>query len=226
MITVPLYNIEGMLLEEIEVDEARLGGSVNRDLLRQAILAFEANQRAGTAKAKGRGEVKHVDRKPWRQKGTGRARAGSRNSPLWRGGGVTFGPVPRDYTQKLNKKMRRGALRSALLAKLLDREVKLLDRLEPTEAKTREMARILRNLSVERTFLIVLPQHDAALWRCTRNILGAAVAVVGDLNPYQVVRARDVIILREAFDRLLDAPPPPAALAAEAQQQAPGAEER
>ena len=223
MIKVPLHNMEGMLLDEIEVDEARLGGSVKRDLLRQAVLAFEANQRAGTAKTKGRGEVRHVNSKPWRQKHTGRARAGSRNSPLWRGGGVTFGPVPRDYTQKLNKKMRHRALQSALLAKLLDGEVKLLDRLELADSKTREMTRILRNLDVERTFLIVLAQHDATLWRCTRNIPGCAVMVAGDLNAHEVVRARDVIIVREAFAQLLSAPPMTAV--AEAGEQALGAEE-
>ena len=111
MISVPVHSKDGDLVRQIEVEESLFGGEVNRDLLRQAIIAHEANQRAGTAKAKTRGEVAHSNKKPWRQKGTGRARSGSRNSPVWVGGGVAMGPKPRDYSQKLNKKMRRKSVR-------------------------------------------------------------------------------------------------------------------
>ncbi len=120
MIKAPVYSMAGQLLEQIEVDESRFGGTIHRDVLRQSIIAYEANQRVGTAKTKTRAEVKYSGRKPWRQKHMGRARAGTRASPLWVGGGVTHGPVPRDHSQKLNKKMRRMALGSAILAKLQD----------------------------------------------------------------------------------------------------------
>ncbi len=205
MIRVPVYSMDGGLVEEMEVEESYLGGRVNRDVLRQAIVTYEANQRRGTAKTKTRSEVSYSNKKPWRQKHTGRARAGTRASPLWVGGGTTFGPVPRDFSKKLNKKMRRKALASALLAKLQAGEIKVLDGLEILEPKTREMVRIVRNLGVNRTFLIVLPRHDALLWRCTRNIPGAAMMNVRELNPYQVLRAREIIFTREAFDQLLGA---------------------
>jgi large subunit ribosomal protein L4 len=201
MIQVPLYNMDGELLEELQMDEARLGGEVRREVLRQAVLTYEANQRSGNAKTKTRSETSYSNAKPWPQKHTGRARAGSRNSPIWVGGAVTFGPQPRDYSKKMNKKMRRRAVASALLGKLQSGEVKLLDNLELPQPKTREMASVLENLGVERTFLIVLPDHDKVLWRCTRNIPGSGMMAARELNAYRLLRPRDVIFTREAFDQ-------------------------
>jgi large subunit ribosomal protein L4 len=176
---------------------------VNRDVLRQSVVAYEANQRAGTAKAQTRGEVTSSNVKMRGQKHTGRARAGARSNPLWRGGGVIHGPRPRDYSQKLNRKMRRIALRSALLAKMRDGEVKVLERLEFGEPKTREMVRILRRMNVERSFLLVLAEPSDAVWRSARNIPGSAVLTGRELNPYQVVRAQQVIFTRDALDAVL-----------------------
>lgn len=204
MIQVPLYNMAGELQDELELDEARLGGQVRREVLRQAVLTYEANQRAGTAKAKTRSQTSYSDAKPWPQKHTGRARAGTRNSPIWVGGGVTFGPQPRDHSKKLNKKMRRRAVASALLGKIQSGEVKLLDALELPEPKTREMANVLKNLGVERSFLIVLPQHDSLLWRCTRNIPGASMMSARELNAYRLLWPREVIFTRDAFDLAVD----------------------
>ena len=200
MLKVALYSEAGEILEELRVDEARLGGTVHKDLLRQSVLAYEANQRAGTAKTKTRAETSYSGNKPWAQKHTGRARAGTRNSPLWRGGGTTHGPVPRDYSQKLNKKMRARATASAILAKLQAGRVKVLEKIELTEPKTKQMAKILKALGVQRSFLLVLPRHDALLWRCTRNLRGAEMMTASELNAYQVLRARDVIFTQEAFD--------------------------
>ena len=197
--------MEGQLLEELELDEALLGGEVRRDVLRQAILTHEANQRAGTHKTKTRAEVAYSDKKPWPQKHTGRARAGTRASPLWPGGGISHGPQPRDYSMKMNKKMRRRALASALLAKILDGELKVLQSLELAQPKTREMACVLKSIGAERTVLLVIPKHDATVWRCARNIHGATVRVAGELNAYEVVRSRDVVLTREAFDGVLAA---------------------
>jgi len=205
MIQVPVYSMEGEVVTQIEVDEAALGGEVHRDVLRQAVLAYEANQRQGTAKTKTRGEVSYSGRKPWPQKHTGRARAGSRGSPIWVGGGVIHGPVPRDYTQKLNRKMRRKALASALLAKLQAGEVKVLVSLELREPRTREMARVLKNLGVDRSFLVVLARHDPLLWRCARNIRGAAMSSARELSAHEVLRAHRLVFTRDAFEQYLGA---------------------
>jgi len=200
---VPVYNMGGDLVEETELAESALGGTVSKDVLRQAIVTHEANRRAGTAKVKTRGEVGYSGKKPWRQKHTGRARAGSRGSPIWVGGGVVFGPVPRDHSKKINKKMRRKALASAILAKLQAGELKILDNLELPQPKTSEMAKMLRNLGVQRTFLLVLPRHDPLVWRCTRNIAGSAVMTTSELNAYEVIRAREVIFTRESFGQVI-----------------------
>lgn len=200
---IPVYSAAGEKLGEFDVDEAALGGRVNRDVLRQAVLAYEANKRVGTAKTKTRGDKSHSDAKLYRQKHTGRARAGSRNSPTRVGGGVAHGPVPRDYSQKLNKKMRRLAVRSAVLAKMRDDEVKIVEKLELSGPKTREMARVLRGLGIERSFLLVLPQKDDQIWLATRNIEGSAVMSVEELNAYDLLRARQVVFTQAAIEKLL-----------------------
>jgi len=204
MIQVPVYNMAGETVDHFEVDEQWLGGAVNRPLLRQAAVAYEANRRSGTAEAKTRSEVSHSGRKLWRQKGTGRARHRTRSSPIWVGGGVAHGPRARDFRQKLNRKVRVRALLSAVLAKMLDGEAKVLDRLELPVPKTREMAALLRNLGVERSFLIVLPDPDPMLWRCTRNIPASAMKIADDLNAYDVLRARQLVFTREALQKFLN----------------------
>lgn len=219
---VPVYSAEGEEIAELGVDEARLGGRVNRDVLRQSVIAYEANQRAGTAKAQTRAEVTSCNVKMRMQKHTGRARAGARSNPLWRGGGVIHGPRPRDYSQKLNRKMRRIALRSALLAKMRDGEVMVLERLELGEPKTREMARILKRMNVERSFLLVLAEHDDMVWRSARNIPGSAVLTGRELNPYQVVRAQQVIFTRDALAGVLASIGTPAEEPAQEPAEAPG----
>ncbi len=201
---IPVYSIVGQVVDHLAVDEATLGGRPNMDLIRQAVLMYEANQRVGTAKAKSRHEVSGSGSKPWPQKHTGRARQGDRTSPIWVGGGVAFPPRPRDYRQKMNKKARRQALNSAFLAKALDGEVMVLDRLELPEMKTAAMAGVLKALGVERTFLIVLPGHDEELWRCTRNIRGAAMMPCSDLNAYEMIRPQRVIFTLEAVRQFLD----------------------
>jgi len=200
---IPVYSIAGQVVDHLAVDEAALGGKPNMDLIRQAVLMYEANRRVGTAKAKNRHEVSGTARKPWSQKHTGRARHGTRTSPLWVGGGVAHGPRPRNWRQKMNKKARRQALNSAFLAKALDGEVLIVDNLELPQPKTSAMAAVLRALGVERTFLIVLPHHDAELWRCTRNIRGAAMMPCADLNAYEMIRPQRVIFTLEAARQFL-----------------------
>ncbi len=202
---IPVYNSQGEQVDLAQVDETVLGGKPNLVLIRQAIVMYEANARSGTAQAKTRSEVVRSTRKPWRQKGTGRARHGDRGSPIWKGGGVTHGPRARDYRQKMSSKARRRALHSAFLAKAADAEVIVIDRLELPEPKTRHMAAILDRLGVDRTFLVVLPDYDATLWRCTRNIEGADMTSWSDLNTYAMIRPRRVIFTREALDQFLEA---------------------
>lgn len=203
MIEVPVYDKAGESVGQVQVDDARLGGELNKSLLRQALIAYEANQRTGTAKAKTRAEVHGSNRKPWPQKGTGRARAGTRKSGLWKGGGVIFGPQPRDFSHKLSKNARRGALQSAVLAKMADGEVKIVESLELPEPRTREMAHVLQRLGVTRSFLIVLDRYDPVLWRCTRNIPGSAMTTASDLNALSVLKTREVIFTRRAFDEFM-----------------------
>ena len=211
---IPVYNTAGELVDQVSVDEAALGGKPNLHLIRQAVLMYEANQRVGTANSKRRSEVIRSRRKPWRQKHTGRARHGDRGSPVWVGGGVAHGPRPRDYRQKMSKRSRRQALRSAFLAKALDGEVMAVDQLTLPEPKTREMAGVLRNLNVTGTFLIVLVQHEPQLWQCTRNIPGAAMTTWHELNAYEMIRPNRVIFVLEAVRQFLEA-----AVAAEAPQE-------
>lgn len=197
---IPAYDTDGEASGEVELPVSRLGGKIYRDALRQAVITYEANRRSGTAKTRTRAEVSYSGIKPWPQKGTGRARAGSRGSPIWVGGGVAHGPRPRDYSMKLNKKMKKRALASALLGKALDGELKLIDRIVPEPARTGTVARLLERLGVRRSFMIVVPEHDPVLWRCTRNIAGASMRTAAELNPYEVLKARDLIFFRDAFD--------------------------
>jgi large subunit ribosomal protein L4 len=200
---IPVYSMAGQVVNNLAIDEAALGGRPNMELIRQAVLMFEANQRVGTAKAKTRSEVAGSTKKPWPQKHTGRARQGMRTSPIWVGGGVAFPPRPREYRQKMNKKARRQALNSAFLAKALDGEVMVLESLALPQMKTAAMAGVLKALGVERTFLIVLPQHDPELWRCTRNIRGASMMPCSDLNAYEMIRPQRVIFTLEAVRSFL-----------------------
>jgi large subunit ribosomal protein L4 len=204
---IPIYNIAGEVIDRLEVDQAALGGEPNKALMRQAVIMYEANRRVGTAKAKNRGELQGTDHKVWKQKHTGRARAGSRNSPVWVHGGAAHAVRPRDYRKKMNTFSRRQALYSAFLAKVLDGEVLAVKGLELPEAKTKAMATILKNLGAERSFLIVLPDTNAELWRCTRNIPLATMMAWKDLNAYVMIRPNRVIFDLEAIKPFLDAAP-------------------
>ena len=203
MIELPVHDRTGQVVGNITIDEADFGGQVRRQLLRQAILMYEAARRVGTASTKTRGQVAYSHRKPWRQKGTGRARAGFRGSPLWRGGGVVFGPRPRDYRFKMPKKAVWRATASAFLSKFQDGEVVVVDELKAEEPKTREMAATLKNLGIERTCLVAIEQHDVNLWKSARNIPGVSMKAVAEVNAYDVLRHRHLLITRAALEALV-----------------------
>lgn len=201
-ITVTVRNARGEGLDEKSIDAGYLDDQVRYRLIKEALLMHEANRRAGTHKTKTRAEVAGSGKKPWRQKGTGRARAGSRKSPLWRGGGTVFGPRPRDYSYSMNKKQRRLALRSALLAKFNDGEVLVLEGLDLTEPSTRTVAKALAACGVKGSGLMVTLERDPQLVLSARNIPGVQVAMLSDLNAFDVLRAETVVLLPDAFEVL------------------------
>lgn len=179
---VPVYNVQGEQVSEAELRDEIFSAPINRGLMHQAYLRQLANARLGTHKTKTRGEVQGGGRKPWRQKGTGRARQGSIRAPQWRGGGTVFGPAPRSYRQKMPRKMRRQALRSALSVKAAGSQVVLLDVLEMAEPKTKQVMGILRNLGIDSSVLILLPGRDEVILRSVRNLPKVRTLVAQYLN--------------------------------------------
>ncbi|HHT9119270.1 MAG TPA: 50S ribosomal protein L4 [Candidatus Hypogeohydataceae bacterium YC41] len=198
MIELAVYNSQGKEVDKVSMEEERLGGEVKKALLKEAVLMYEANQRVGTACTKTKAEVHGSGRKPWAQKHTGRARAGTIRSPLWRKGGVVFGPKPRDYYYQIPKKARREALRSALLGKLLDREVKVVDSLRLDSPSTKAMAQILKTLGIDGSCLVVARDDDnQTLWKSIRNIPGMALMPASQLNAYEVLKRKTLLITRD-----------------------------
>ncbi|KPJ71062.1 MAG: hypothetical protein AMS14_09595 [Planctomycetes bacterium DG_20] len=200
MVQVPVYNTDGQRVGAVSVDEAALGGRVRRQLLRDAVVMYEANRRVGTRKAKTRAEVAGTGRKMYRQKGTGYARAGSRRSPIRRGGGVARTIGPRDYRRAMPAKARRLALASALLSKCQDGEALVLEGLAFETPRTKTMRQILDRIGIQASFLLVLGEPDANTYRSARNIPGAMVRPVAELNAYDVLRQRRLILTPKALE--------------------------
>lgn len=189
---------------DVEVPAAVFGGPVREHLLHAVVRSQLAGRRAGTAATKTRGFVSGGGKKPWRQKGTGRARAGSIRSPLWAGGGTIFGPQPRDYAYRLPKTARRAALRSALAARHAEGKLLVLDALTLPDAKTKRMLECLRGLGLEgETVLIVLPAPDPTVERAARNLPGVKVLRVGGLNVYDVLGHANLVLTRPALDQVV-----------------------
>lgn len=202
MIELAVYNSQGKEVEKLSLEEESLGGVVKKALLREAVLMYEANQRLGTACTKTKAEVHGSGRKPWAQKHTGRARAGMVRSPLWRKGGVVFGPKPRDYSYQIPKKAKKEALRSALLGKLLDGEVTVVDRLEMDSPCTKKMAQLLKTLGIHDSCLVVARDDNQTLWKSVRNIPGMAVLPASQLNAYEVLKRKRLLITRDQLSEL------------------------
>ena len=206
MVSVPVYRYDTGEVGSAEVDESTFGEEIRWRVLRDAVVMYQANRRVGTHSTKTRAEVTGSTRKPWRQKGTGRARAGTKKSPIWRGGGVVFGPKPRDYSYAMPRKALREALRSAILGKLLDGEVALVENLAIAEPKTREMAKVLTGLSVTGSALVVHPGGEGsdAIVKSTRNLSRTRICAAGDLNAYDVVTHERLVLTKEGLDRLIE----------------------
>ncbi len=197
-----LYNAEGIRVGDLELRDDIFGIPVQEHVLHQAVVRHLANRRSGTASTKNRGEVQGSGRKPWRQKGTGRARVGSIRSPLWRKGGIVFGPKPRSYKQALPKKMRRLAVKSALSTRVQDGDLIVIEDIQLPEPKTREVARLLENLEAKNTALLVLPERDEVVERAARNLPGVGIALADRLNAYDLLAVDKVIMTKNALARV------------------------
>ncbi|MFO7154566.1 MAG: 50S ribosomal protein L4 [Caldicoprobacter oshimai] len=202
MPNVALYNIEGTPVGEIYLDDGVFGAEINEAAIYQVVKMQLANKRQGTQSALTRGEVRGGGRKPWRQKGTGRARHGSIRSPLWVKGGVVFAPKPRDYSYTVPKKIRRLAMKSALSSKVANDEIIVLDSLKLPQPKTKEMARVLKNLKVTRKALVVLPEKDEVVQRAIRNIPGVKLAYINTLNVLDILNYDMFIATQDAVRRI------------------------
>lgn len=198
---VALYNISGQQVGEVELKDDIFGIEPNEPVLHDAVTMQLANQRQGTHDTKTRSEVRGGGRKPWRQKGTGRARVGSIRSPLWRSGGIIFGPHPRDYSYSLPKKVRRLALKSALSSKVLGNDIIVLDALTMDAPKTKEMASILANLNAAQA-LVVTAERDLNVERSARNIEGVKPLRVEGVNVYDLLRYNKLVITKEAVAKI------------------------
>ncbi|ADL06911.1 50S ribosomal protein L4 [Thermosediminibacter oceani] len=199
---VALYNMQGQQVGEVELSDSVFGVEVKPEVMHQVVLNYLANQRVGTASTKTRAEVRGGGRKPWRQKGTGRARHGSIRSPLWRKGGIVFGPKPRSYKYTLPKKLKRLALKSALSAKVRDNEIIVLDRLTMEAPKTKEMVKVLSNLKADTKSLIVLDASDVNVVKSARNIPGVTTTTVNTLNVYDILNHDKLIMTMDAVKRV------------------------
>lgn len=202
MPTVKVHNMKGEEVGQMELADAVFGVEVNRHVLHLAVTKQLAAQRLGTHDTKNRSEVRGGGRKPWKQKGTGRARAGSRRSPIWVGGGIAFGPTPRKYNFELPRKVRRLALRSALTAKLQAGEIVVLDRLEFAEPKTKLMVETLANLKVSEKALVVLPEFNETIVKSGRNIPGVLVEAAAGVNVYDVLNCGKLVMTQAAVEKV------------------------
>ena len=199
---IDVYNIEGKKVNDVELKEDIFGIIPNEELVHSVIVNYLANQRQGTQSTKTRAEVSGGGRKPWRQKGTGRARQGSIRAPHWVGGGVALGPKPRSYNYTVNKKEKRLAIKSMLSSKVLENELVVVENLPLKEIKTKEMARILNNLKVEGKAVILLPEKDEVVQKSARNIEGVKTLQVGTINVYDLLKHKNLVVTEDTVKKL------------------------
>ena len=199
---ISVYNIEGKKVKDIELNESIFGIKPNEKIVHIALVNYMANQRQGTANTKTRAEVAGGGRKPWRQKGTGRARQGSIRAPHWVGGGIALGPKPRSYNYTVNKKERQLAIKSLLSSKVLEKELVVVEKLPLKEIKTKEMARVLNNLKVEGKAVILLAEKDEIVQKSARNIEGVKTLQVGTINVYDLLKHKNLVVTEDTVKKL------------------------
>lgn len=201
MPTVGLFNKEGKKIEDIQLNETIFAAEVNADAMHQVVVALLANKRQGTQSAKTRAEVRGGGIKPWRQKGTGRARQGSIRAPQWIKGGVVFAPKPRDYRMSIPKSMRRVAMLSALTSKVQNDEMVVLDSLTLEAPKTKEVVKMLNAFNAKKT-LIITAEANETVYKSARNIEGVAVLPVNNINVYDLLKYPKVIMTKDAVSKI------------------------
>ena len=202
MPSIDVYNVEGKKVKSVELKEEIFGIEPNEAVVHSVLVNFLANQRQGTQNTKTRAEVRGGGRKPWRQKGTGRARQGSIRAPQWIKGGIALGPKPRSYKYTVNKKEKRLAIRSILSSKVLENELVVVDTLNLNEIKTKEMVKVLANLKVEGKSLIVLPEKNENIQKSARNIEGVKTSLVNTINVYDLLKYRNLVITLDTVKKL------------------------
>ncbi len=195
---IRLLDIEGKSLGHIDIEDHLFGAAANQSLVHQVIVAQQANARQGTVGTKNRAAVAGGGRKPWRQKGTGRARHGSIRSPIWKGGGVVFGPSPRSYRQNTPKRMKNAALRSSISSKVRDGDLIVIDKFELEEIKTKNVAHVLKSLKVQGSVLLVADGAGTAVFKAARNINGVKLIPSHKLNSLDVLSKSKIVMTLDA----------------------------
>ncbi|MCI9066180.1 MAG: 50S ribosomal protein L4 [Lachnospiraceae bacterium] len=201
MANVSVYNMEGKEVGKMDLNDAVFGVEINEHLVHMAVVQNLANKRQGTQKAKTRSEVRGGGRKPWRQKGTGHARQGSTRAPQWKGGGVVFAPVPRDYSFKLNKKEKRAALKSVLTSRVQDNKLIVLDELKFDEIKTKEFKKVMDNLNVGKA-MVVIGGQDENVILSARNLPTVNTAVAENINVYDILKGDTLVLTKDAVAKI------------------------
>ena len=199
---IDVYDINGKKVKELELNEAVFGIEPNEAVVHSVLVNFLANQRQGTQSTKTRSEVSGGGRKPWRQKGTGRARQGSIRAPQWIKGGIALGPKPRSYKYTVNKKERQLAVKSVLSSKVLENELVVVDSLPLNEIKTKEMVKALSNLKVEGKALIMLPEKNEKVQKSARNIEGVKTTLVETINVYDLLKYNKLVVTEDTVKKL------------------------
>ena len=199
---VDVYNMQGKKVSDVELSEAVFGIEPIENIVHSALVNYLANQRQGTQSTKTRAEVSGGGRKPWRQKGTGRARQGSIRAPQWIKGGIALGPKPRSYSYRINKKEKQLAIRSLLSAKVLDNELTVVDKLEVEEAKTKVMAKALTDLKVEGKALIILADRNDNVLRSSRNIEGVKTIELNTINVFDLLNCNKLVLPLDTVKKL------------------------
>ena len=199
---VDVLSVDGKKVKELELNENVFGIEPNENIVHSVIVNYLANQRQGTQNTKTRAEVSGGGRKPWRQKGTGRARQGSIRAPQWIKGGIALGPRPRSYSYKINKKEKRLAIKSILSSKVAEKELVVLDKLELKEIKTANMVKVLNNVKVEGKTLILLPANNENVLKSSRNIEGVKTLTVDTINAYDLVKYNNLVVTEDTVKKL------------------------
>jgi len=202
MSKLKIYSMGGSSVGDMEIADALLEGDSGYQAVHDVVVAHQARQRAGTASTLSKGEVAGSNKKPWRQKGTGRARAGYRQSPVWRGGGVAFGPHPRSFGGKINRKVAKLAFRRAFSDRIAEDAVRVLDEITLSEPKTRLLIDLIKSLKISGPVLFVVDKVDGNMAMAARNISGVEVVSAGNVNVYQLVRYPLIVVNRSGMDRI------------------------